>query len=361
MRKTVMAVMLGLLGGGAQWAQANCTQTVAVRSASPIVVNLTTPLSTSTSWNSGFSTAYPDSFTCSLGTVIRGNRVTNSSAYSQGILSSGLVINFNNGESFLTVKVSSISPGNVNLDLWEATYPGSRVNATFNLTVTRSSTNPGGIYQVSATGNSYTIPNIVQAGDTTGQIWTPGQLLGDLWTFITTGRWPSRESDIYYQPLTIFYNLQPTTCETANPAQVVTLPPVDRAQLRNNIEGGEKNFNIALRCQNQYQGNTNRGLKVYLTSNNLSSTDQTLLVGDSSSTANGVGIKLSKQDNTTPLSIGVPGGLSANSSLLLEKKLNDQLDSMVYLGLTARYHAYDPANLTAGSINTTAIVNFEYE
>lgn len=353
-----LGVILSALTANTAWA--GCKQSQSVRSAAPIVINLTTPLSGATTYSGSFRTSYPGEFTCDIRPALHRNHIGNASVFTAN---KPLGISLNNAKDFLSFKVINVDPSDVAFsEEFGGTYPASRVDANFVITVDLLKSKPGGNVMTSP-NNTYTVPNAVMAQDMTDHTWSWMllQWASDLVSFIFTGRWPVHDYDIYYQPITLIFNRQATTCVFANQGLTVTLPAANLADLKRSGDAGYKNFNLNFQCDYLTDGKANRTIRTYLSSNSRLATDGTVLVGDASSSAKGIGIRVTKNGENTPLLFAATSSTSITSTLLFSKETNDALETNFSLPMTAYYHLYDRANAQSGSINTTAILNFEYD
>ncbi|WP_254361245.1 fimbrial protein [Photorhabdus heterorhabditis] len=141
----------------------------------------------------------------------------------------------------------------------------------------------------------------------------------DFLTFILTWVWPTHSEDIYYQPVTMIFNRQDTTCHFSNAGLTVNLPKVNRATLLSGTNKGETPFTLNFECNFLLNGKTSRSVKAYLSSNNLLPNDNRTLIDNKAGAAKGVGIRVSQPGSSTPITFSTSQTSSQGATPLFSK------------------------------------------
>ncbi|MGR7043522.1 fimbrial protein [Klebsiella aerogenes] len=359
MKLPILSCIAVLTMGTASLAYADCTQP-STTTAPALIVDMTDALELTTTASWSLKTQYPGSFSCSARPLLHRNSVGNSTPFSKNTVTYG----FNNGQDFIKVNINNVNPsGDIKLNDTAGTYPASTVNAQFTLDVVRLPSNPGGKGIQIISGDTVQLNPAVIAMDTTNfsLIQAVTRFIVDFATFILTWHWPSHAEDIYYQPINLIFKHRQTTCEFSNAGLTVNLPQVDRASLINGVDKGETPFKLNFTCKYIEKGLATRSVKIYLSSNNLLANDNQTMVDINTPPINGVGIRVKQAGATQPVTFSTSPTSSSGATLLLDKANADAMDANFSLNLSAYYYVYDAKSLAAGVINTTSVLNFEYD
>lgn len=341
--------------GGINLVYADCKQSSPV-TAPDLMVNMSDALSLGNDANWQLSTQYPGSFDCSRPPLLRSNKVGNSSPFTKN----KMYIGFNNGKDYVQVTVTGITPSG-DITLKSGHHSASEVQAQFTLNAKRLASKPSGnIMMVS--DNKARLDSAVIAMDTTNfsLLQAIVRFTVDFLTFVLTWHWPSHPEDIYYQPVLMTLDHHETTCDFTNAGLTVHLPQVDRAQLLAAGINGDTAFKIDLACNFLPSGKTTRAIKVYLSSNTLRTDDNKTMIDKNKDAPQGVGIRLRKTENNIPITFSTSQVPSSGTTLLLAQEANSAMQKSLSINLNAYYYVYDAKKLSTGSINTTSILNFEY-
>lgn len=209
-------------------------------------------------------------------------------------------------------------------------------------------------------GDTAFINPVVLAQDSTGLtiIQNIARLVGDFAYFIFHWSWPKHDYDIYYKPMQIKFIKRVTTCSFDDDNKIVRLNNISLPMLANgNLYG--KAFELNFTCTDLQNGVTSRSVLAYLSSNNVSTTDNTTLISPDGGSAGGVGIRVYK--NNTPIIFSPSATDQGDATALFSFSASQPLAPKLSIPLTAWYHVYDAKALSSGPVRTTAVVNFVYD
>lgn len=345
----------GLLMLGAGYAQAECYND-GNKQAAPLTADLSETFYRQTETTLYLTTRYSGEFRC--------NGYNNSVSNASYLQSRAVVVGFQNGRYPVEFRVIDLQPGNTQKFGYSKTpYPAARLQARFTLSARVMPQNSRS--DVTVPGGQYRFDGAVIAADTTrvGFFQFFIRLGLDILTYLLSGHWPEHNEDLFLQPLDIIYQPRETTCTFDNADLSVELPQVDRAQLIRNKTAGMTQFHLDISCRDRLNGRTSRPVKAYLASNQVWLRDMKTLTDISPGAARGVGIRIGRHADTNDYSalvINPPGRRPLSDSYLFEWGKDKFIEVNYGINLWAYYYVYDAARLSAGRINTTAILNFEY-
>ncbi|MEQ4788055.1 fimbrial protein [Morganella morganii] len=353
LRKThFFAGLLMLLTG---YAQAECYND-GNKQAPPLTADLSETFYRQTETTLYFNTRYSGEFSC--------NGYSSSVSNASYLQKRSIVVGFQNGRYPVEFRVIDLQPGSTQKFAYSRNpYPADRLQARFTLSARVMPQNSRS--DVTVPGSQYRFDGAVIAADTTrvGILQFFVRLGLDILTYLLTGHWPEHNEDLFLQPLDVIYQPRETTCTFDNADLLVELPQVDRAQLLRNTTAGMTRFHLDISCRDRLNGRTSRPVKAYLASNQVWLRDMKTLIDTSQGAAQGVGIRVGRYADTndnSALVINPPGRQPRADSYLFEWGKDKFIEVNNGFNLWAYYYVYDAARLSAGRINTTAILNFEY-
>ncbi|HCT4929641.1 TPA: fimbrial protein [Morganella morganii] len=353
LRKSYLFTALLVLLTG--YAQAECTND-GNKQAPPLIADLSETFYRQTETTLNFNTRYSGEFSCNA----RSNSVSNASYLQKR----SVVVGFQNGRYPVEFRVIDIRPDNTQKFGYSRNpYPADRLQTSFTLSARVMPQNSRS--DVTVPGSQYRFDGAVIAADTTriGLISFFIRLGFDIISYLLSGHWPEHNEDLFLQPLDVIYQPRETTCTFNNADLLVELPQIDRAQLLRNKTAGMTRFYLDISCHDRLNGRTSRPVKAYLASNQVWLRDMKTLVDTSSGAAQGAGIRVGRYADTNDnraLVITPPGRQPRADSYLFEWGKDKFIEVNNGFSLWAYYYVYDASRLSAGRINTTAILNFEY-
>ena len=295
----------------------------------PISVDLSDKLTPATpTWTGSFTTQYSGSFNCSTG---------NSEFSYTPILSTdsnyATILGFSNNKYMVRAEITSTHP-NKTLAA-SGNHTASELNTPF--TVRFTLVNQSG---TTLAGDTATMSDVLFVSDMSGM---------SLWEIIT---WP----------MTIKYAPKLTTCSFDNAGLTVTLPTLGIPQLSASSQPGLTPFTLNMSCQNlSANGSSDRAIEMFLSSNQLLSTDSSVLVDTSSSAAQGVGLRLIQRNNPQlPVVFSTSTTSRGNATLLFSVAAGGALNKTFTLPMAASYYVWAPGKVTQGKLNTSATLNIIY-
>lgn len=329
-----------------------------IKYAPPIYVDLSDKLSDKTPvWVGNFSTQYSGFFTCKTH--------NNTFGYTR-ILSTdstkATILGFSNGQYWVRAEIINDVP---NRKITESgQYSASVLNAPLNIRF--SLINKTG---TTFPGDTVSLKDVMFVTDLTGMSWReiilwPAKQLLKILTWLLNGfHWPYEQSDMYGQPMTIKYAPKMTTCSFDNAGLAVKLPTLGLSQISRGVQSGLTPFTLNFSCKNrQNRGSSGRDINMFLSSNNLLSSDNTVLIDKSASAAKGIGIRLVKMDSlNTPVSLSLSNVERGTATSLFHVASGGILNDQFSIGMAAYYYPYSISNMSSGEINTSAMLNIIYK
>ena len=325
--------------------------------APPINVDLSDKLSPATPvWITTIPTQYAGSFNCTTYESTFGYiKILSTSSHDATVLS------FNEGKYNIRAEITNNIP-NLTIKKW-GSYSAAQLNTSMTIKFSLVSQKGEKIQ-----GNTANLRDILIVTDLSGLsffeilLWLPKQILKIAYWLLNGFQWPYDQRDMYSQPMNITYSPKMTTCLFQNAGLVVSLPTLGRNQVLNDTRAGYTPFNLNMRCENLGNKNTSeRDIDIFLSSNNLLSTDHTVLIDKSTNAAQGVGLRLVKtNDSQQPVVISTNTNNRGTATSLFYVKAGGQLEPNFIIPMAAYYYAWSPKQLTQGTIKTTAILNVVY-
>ncbi|OJH82947.1 hypothetical protein ASJ78_03674 [Serratia marcescens] len=194
-------------------------------------------------------------------------------------------------------------------------------------------------------------------------LWPAKQLVKILTWLLNGFNWPYDQRDMYGQPMTIKYAPKMTTCTFDNAGLAVKLPTLGISQITQGAQNGLTPFTLNFSCQNRQSGGTaDRDINMFLSSNNLLSSDNTVLIDKSAEAAKGIGIRLVKTASpNNPVTLSLSSVTPGAATSLFHVGTGNALDAQFSIGMAAYYYPYSPTAMSSGGINTSATLNIIYK
>lgn len=358
MKKSLLAVLSSMLLLTSHYTFADCSNPGS-KDAAPLNFDLSTELtSTTVPINKSTRTAFPGTFTCTTPAILQSNTVGINSPFSQ----STVAIGFNGGKQIVSISVSNISPTSVS-NIAVGSHPASDLDANFTVQFKLLSSPPGSNYKEIA-GNTVLINPVMIAADVTslGLVAWLLRLVSDLVTFILTLQWPTHPNDMFYQPMQITYNPVTTTCNFANQGLTVNLHPITIQNVKTNSLAGYTPFTLNFTCSGLVNGtNVSRDMAMFLASNNVLSTDNTVLTNTTVQGAAGVGFRMVRASSTgTPLIFSNSVSTQNSATNIFSVTSGSALSPSFSINMGAYYFPYNPNSVTKGAISSSATLVFSY-
>ncbi|WP_164120451.1 fimbrial protein [Serratia marcescens] len=329
-----------------------------IQYAPPIYVDLSDKLSDKTPvWEGSFYTQYSGSFNCKT----RHNTFGYTAVLSTKD-SSATILGFNDGKYWVRAEIINDIPNKEipNRGQYSASILNVPMNIRFSLVKKSGVIVPGDTVQLN---------DVMFVTDLTGltlmQIlaWPVKQVVKILTWLVNGFNWPYDQRDMFGQPMTIKYAPRRTTCSFDNAGLSVKLPTMGVSQIIQGAKNGLTPFTLNFSCKNRYNdGTSGQQIDMFLSSNNLLPSDNTLLIDKSTTGAKGVGIRLINMDTpNSPVSLSYSnlerGMATSLFHVIKGGKLNDQLS----IRMGAFYYPYDTQSISSGEINTSATLNIIYK
>ncbi|HDS6853003.1 TPA: fimbrial protein [Enterobacter cancerogenus] len=323
----------------------------------PISVDLSDKLSPATpTWTGSFTTQYSGTFNCTTG---------NSEFSYTPILSTdskyATILGFSNNKYMVRAEITS-TQANKTLAAG-GSHTAAELNTPF--TVRFTLVNQSG---TTLTGDTANMSDVMFVSDMSGMsfweiiTWPINQMVKIVQWLFNGFQWPYDNRDMFGQPMTIKYAPKLTTCSFDNAGLTVNLPTLGIPQLSASAQPGLTPFTLNMSCQNVgVNGNSDRAIEMFFSSTQLSSTDNSVLVDSSSSAAQGIGLRLIKQDTPqTPVTFSTFTTSRGNATLIFNVAAGAALSERFTIPMAAYYYAWAPAKVTQGKINTSATLNIIY-
>lgn len=323
----------------------------------PISVDLSDKLTPATpTWTGSFTTQYSGSFNCTT---------PNSEFSYTPILSTddkyATILGFSNNKYMVRAEITSTHP-NKTLS-GSGNHTASELNTPF--TVRFTLVDQSG---TTLSGDTANMSDVLFVSDMSGLsileiiAWPIKQLVKILQWLINGFKWPYDNRDMFGQPMIIKYAPKLTTCSFDNAGLTVALPTLGIPQLSASSQPGLTPFSLNMSCQNVgVNGNSDRSIEMFLSSTQLLSTDNSVLIDSSSSAAQGVGLRLIKRDAPqTPVTFSTSTTSRGNATMIFSVAAGAALDEHFTLPMAAYYYVWAPAQVSQGKIITSATLNIIY-
>ncbi|EIT7186881.1 MAG: fimbrial protein [Serratia marcescens] len=323
-----------------------------------IAIDLSDKLSAkSPEWSGQIHTQFSGQFNCDT----RNSRLGYFSPIAD-TASNKLIVGFGDGKHWVKIETSAPEKGEINL-AEKGQHSASELNIGYTLKATL----------VKKSGNTTVkdrlyIDNSMMVSDWTGMsLWEiitwPITQAGKFLSWLTGNGWPTDQRDMYMQPLQLTYTPKATTCLFENAGLTVQLPRLGIAQLAGQNQPGYTPFTLNMRCENrQENGTSDRGIDMFLSSNNLLATDNSVMIDTSTGSAKGIGIRLAQSSlPSTPVLMSTSSTQKGNATSLFKVAGGSPLEERFMLTLGAYYFPYNLTSASKGKISTSATLNILYE
>ncbi|MEG9795512.1 fimbrial protein [Serratia marcescens] len=322
-----------------------------------IAIDLSDKLSANTpEWSGLVQTQFSGEFECNT----RNNRLGYFSPIADSARNT-LVVGFGDGKHWVKIQTSAPEKDEVTLSE-RGKHQANELNIGYTIKATLVKKSGD-----TTAKDSYHIDNSMMVSDWTGMsIWEiitwPITQAGKFLSWLTGNGWPVDQRDMYMQPLRITYTPRATTCQFENAGLAVQLPRLGIAQLTGS-QPGYTPFTLNMRCENRLEnGAADRKIGMFLSSNNLLATDNSVMIDTSAGSAKGVGIRLVQASAPgQPVRLSASATHPTNATSLFNVMAGSPLEARFTLSMGAYYYPYNLASAGKGKINTSATLNIIYE
>ncbi|MFV9996972.1 MAG: fimbrial protein [Arsenophonus endosymbiont of Dermacentor nuttalli] len=155
-----------------------------------------------------------------------------------------------------------------------------------------------------------------------------------------------------------------TTCDFSNKGLVVNLPIVTISDLKNSDRPGYQPLTLNFSCNDLLMtGNkTTRNIAMFLASNNLHSSDKTVLINTTSQGAKGVVFRVVQGNKTSsPIVFSSSESVQGNATTIFNVSVRGSLAPFFAINMGTYYYIYDLNNISAAKITSTATFVFSYD
>ncbi|MCW1877859.1 fimbrial protein [Erwinia sp. INIA-01] len=323
----------------------------------PLSVDLSDKLSPATpTWTGNFTTQYSGSFTCT----------TRSSEFSYTpILSTdssyATILGFSNNKYKVRAEITSTHPNRTLSGT--GSHTATELNTSFTVRFTLVSQSG-----TTLTGDTATMSDVIFVSDMSGLslleiiTWPIKQLVKILQWLLSGFQWPYDNRDMFAQPMTIKYAPKLTTCSLDNSGLTVKLPALGIPQLNAASQPGITPFSLNMSCQNVgVNGSSDRAIEMFLSSSQLLTTDNSVLIDSSRNAAQGVGLRIIQRSNPqVPITFSTSSTNRGNATLLFSVSAGGALKESFSFPMAVYYHIWAPAEVSQGQINASATLNIIY-
>ncbi|EKT64655.1 fimbrial protein [Providencia burhodogranariea] len=339
-------------------ALSNCKPETTI-TAPPIIFNLSTELnSISTNVTKTSRTQFPGEFICNTGLLAPPNIIGIASPFRSGTATIG----FNGGRQFVSISVMSLEKDRV-VNIPAGGHPASDLDTHFTIQFTLLNNRPSANY-TEIQGDTTTILPVVLASDASslGILTWLLTIVTKLLTFLLTLQWPIDTNDIFLQPIQITYKPMMTTCNFSNSGLIVSLPLININEVKTAHQPGYTPFTLNFTCTDLIGGiNTSRDISMFLQSNNLLNTDNTVLKNTLTQGATGVGFRVVKASNiNNPLIFSNSISAQNSATNIFSITSGSPLSPVFSINMGAYYYPYDINRVTQGYISSTATLVLSY-
>lgn len=329
-----------------------------VEYAPPLYVDLSDKINvTNPTWFATFATQYTGSFNCSTDNSKFG--------YTQ-VLSTdntyATILGFNDNKHKVRAEIIDAPEGKYYVD--RGNHNASELNTQFTVRFTLVDGNGQAI-----TGDTAQLGDVLFVSDLSGMsvweviTWPLDQMVKIVQWLFNGFKWPYDSRDMFGQPMTIKYAPKPTTCSFNNDGLTVKLPTMGVQQVTHaKGQPGLTPFTLNFTCQNiTALRTTDRMIEVFMSSNNLLSTDETVLVDNSSSGAKGIGLRLIKRDDPqSPVLMSTSTTERGSATALYHLPAGALASGSFAIPMAVYYYAWRPYDASQGTLNTSAMLNIIY-
>lgn len=265
-------------------------------------------------------------------------------------------IGFSNGKHWVSVDISEI-PQMENIG--RGSHSPTMLNAPVSITFTLTNAGPAkNIVQSDVASHR----EAIMVTDVTGM--SAWYLASKFSRWMASGfqDWPYDRRDMYRQALTIVYAPKMTTCSFNSAGLMVTLPKTSISQLAASTRPGYTPFTLNFSCNDlQESGSTDRAIDMFLSSNSLLPSDNSVLVDGTPGAAKNVGIKVVKHETpSSPIVFSTSSLNRGSSTSIFNAAAGEVVKNNFSIGMGAYYFQYSPAQVTSGEIRATATLNIIY-
>ena len=350
-------ILLSILACFSGASFATCT-TGSMQYGAPLYVDLSDKLSAAKpSWTVTYTTQYAGSFNCST---------TSSKFGYTKILSTdntyATILGFNNNKYRVRAEITD-APSEKTLNGFGG-HSAAELNTSFTLRFTLVNDKGQDI-----SGDTVQLSDILFVSDLSGMsfweiiTWPINQIVKIVQWLFNGFKWPYDSKDMFGQPLTIRYVPRMSTCSFNNPGLTVKLPitGIQRVTSGKN-QPGLTPFTLNFSCEGlASNGTSDRAIEMFLSSNNLLSSDASVLVDNTASAAQGIGLRIIKRDTPqSPVIMSSSTTVRGSATALFSVAAGGGLASNFSIPMAAYYYAWNPMNATQGTLNTSAMLNIIY-
>lgn len=299
-----------------------------------------------------FTTQYSGPYTCKWGGIIfPGSYISYSNLFGGN---QKPVVGFYNGKYFIQMSIDHNSRDFYKQS--EGNHNASELNRSFPITFTL--VNSSSSQNITPDG-TFKFKDSIIVSDTSGMTVVTWFLkfLEKIVIWLFNGfHWPYDQRDMFSQPLIINFNPKKTTCIFKSPP-TVNLPTVGLYELRNTNRPGYTPFTIDMLCQGTINNQSDRPLKVFLSSSKLLPSDNRVLTDKN---IDGVGISLTSNGSSNAIHMSDSPMNIGPATVILDIKEGSKLNPTTPLQFGA-YYVSTNKSPKAGVINTDAVINVLYE
>ena len=323
-----------------------------------ITVDLSDKLSAnSPEWSGQIHTQFAGQFDCNT----RNSRLGYFSPIAD-TASNTLIVGFGDGKHWVKIQTSAPEKAEVTLpDKGQHSATELNIGYTLKASLVKKSGS-------TTAQDLYYIDNSMMVSDWTGMsLWEiitwPITQAGKFLSWLTGNGWPVDKRDMYMQPLHIRFTPKATTCLFENAGLSVQLPRLGIAQLQGQSQPGYTPFTLNMRCENRLEsGASDRNILMFLSSNNLWASDNSVMIDTSAGSAKGVGIRLAQPGApNTPVVMSTSTTQKGNATALFNVAAGNPLEPRFTIPLGAYYFPYNLSAASKGKISTSATLNIIYE
>lgn len=334
------------------YGHATCYDISPSRTSAP-VVNITIPeFNGQESVSTTFTTQFNGTYNCrKAGWLTSGSEFSYINLFGSN---RPVVIGFYDGKYLIKVDVDHDSRSRYKQS--DGKHNAAELNRQFPITFTRlkssaiKSVIPGGSIHFE---DSIIVSDVSGIGPV---VWIASTIKKILQWIFNGFKWPYDERDMFSQPLEIKLNPRKTTCAFKSPT-TVNLPTIGLDELSGLKRPGYTQFTIGLICQGTMNNKSDRPLKVFLSSNKLLPSNNSVLTDKN---IDGVGISLTSSGSSDAIHMSDSPMNIGSATVILDIQEGGKLSPITELQLGA-YYVPTNNKPKAGVINTDAVINVLYD